>query len=188
MSIIKFCKKILGSDPADSSSLDAASNSSKSNQTLKHLLKFVKNSGPCSIVEVGLGDLSRTIALLNAASKGKSEDQIHYCGIDLFDARPEKPLSLISVHRELKKMVCKVKLVPGDPFSGIARTANELMNTDMIVISSEIDSESMDQARFYLPRMVHADSLIFEENRESGEYMVLKADQLNDKGRSKKSA
>jgi hypothetical protein len=53
-----------------------------------------------------------------------------------------------------------VQLVPGDAFTALARTANALADTDLIVISADQDAAALDLSWFYLPRMLHAASQV----------------------------
>jgi hypothetical protein len=90
---------------------------------------------------------------------------IKYAGIDLFELRPaaQRGLSLKSAHKELKSLAGKVQLVPGDAFTSLARSANSLLHTDVVVISAEHDAHALERAWFYLPRMLHDHSRVFLE-------------------------
>jgi hypothetical protein len=55
------------------------------------------------------------------------------------------------------------RLVPGDPHSALARTANSLSGTDLLILSADIDRDSLAQAWRFVPRMVHANTLVFQQ-------------------------
>ena len=122
-----------------------------------------------SIVEIGMGLGLRSRRLISTAHSVNPGQPIRFTGIDMFEARPDDSpgMTLKRAHRELKPLVSRLQLVPGDPFSALARTANSLGDTDLVVISADQDEESLERAWFYLPRMLHANSLVFVEQASS---------------------
>jgi hypothetical protein len=91
---------------------------------------------------------------------------MHYAGIDLFelssDVGPPK-LSLKSAHCKLKPTGAKVRLVPGDPFTALARSANEIGACDVIVVAGGHDPDALGRAWFYIPRLLHPGTQVFVE-------------------------
>ncbi len=142
---------------------------------------------PCiRIVELGVGPADRAQRLLRLAVRhhGRTH-QVHYAGIDLFEARAdsEPGITVKLAHRKLKPLGAKIQLIPGDPYSGLARSANGLVGTDLLVIQADQDDESLERAWFYVPRMLHEDSLVFVEqmDQESQEakFELLGQDQID---------
>ena len=93
-------------------------------------------------------------------------DQVHYTGIDLFEARrpsdgPVTPLK--TVYRSLRGTGARVRLLPGDVLTALSREANNLGGTDLLVISAPQGAELPAQAWFYIPRMLHRQSQLFVE-------------------------
>ena len=122
------------------------------------------------ILELGIGAGQRTLRMLEVAAAGQPNVQVSYAGIDLFEARSEADgpgLSLKAAHQQLRASAVRVRLVPGDPYSALARTANEIGAVDLIVISADQDRESLARAWFYFPRMLHAGTRVFLEERET---------------------
>src|SRR4029450_10934401 len=105
-----------------------------------------------AIVEIGvdLGDAAhqRTERILEVASWRRDCRPLSYTAIDLFESRPQgQPrLSLKATFRGLRATGAKTRLVPGDPYSALARTANALTGTDLVVISAEVDRDSLAHA------------------------------------------
>jgi len=128
------------------------------------LVRMVRKHRPRSIVELGVRSSERSVRLIRMATTYADGD-IRYTGVDLFEQRPpEQPaLTLKGTHRLLKQTGAKVQLAPGDPFMALARYANMLSNTDLVVISKDQDEEALNRAWFYLPRMLHEKSLVFQE-------------------------
>jgi hypothetical protein len=133
------------------------------------LYRDLRRSGGTAIVELGVGDARRARRLIAVAGRYASGARISYAGIDLFEARPvDAPgLRLKEAHRELTRTGAHIRLVPGDPLSALARSANALTSTDLLVISADLDSASLERAWFYVPRMLHPGSRVFLETREA---------------------
>ena len=121
------------------------------------------------IVEFGVGSGQRAIRMIQAAAYFTTPEQVQYTGIDLFEARgdPTRPgLALKEAHRLLKATDARIRLLPGDPFSALARAANSLADTDLVIISADQDPVSLARAWFYLPRMLHSGSQVYQAYQE----------------------
>ncbi|MEA1949954.1 MAG: hypothetical protein U9N87_01100 [Planctomycetota bacterium] len=116
--------------------------------------------------------------MIETAQLVSPDAEIHFTGIDPFEARcaGDGPgVSLKLAHRQLSATGAKVKLIPGDPLSALARAANSLGNTDIVIISAPQNLSEMDAAWFFVPRILHADSVLFEEQGQLGGQMLLKS-------------
>ena len=122
-----------------------------------------------SIVEIGLELAGRTERMLEVISWNGTTEPVRYTGIDLFDARskPQSPLSLKQAFATLKKpqsgLHLNLRLVPGDPATALARAANSLAATDLLVISANHDEQSLARAWSWMPRMLTPQSLVLVE-------------------------
>lgn len=127
----------------------------------RQLFRQVRKKPPLRIVEFGVGDLSRTAKLIALAGRYRQE-LIHYCGIDLFDMRPDgqPQLDLKDAHRRLSRTGAKIRLVPGTLSSAVPRTANVLTGTDLLVVDVNHSRDSFDCFRHFLPRMLHSRTTI----------------------------
>jgi hypothetical protein len=134
--------------------------------------RTIRRVRPRSVVEIGIGDVTRSQRIIKLCTRIVGVEQFRYTGIDLFEAREatQPGITLKLAHKILKPMAAKVQLVPGDPFSALSRTANSLTQTDLIIIRSDQDVESMNRAWFYLPRMLSERCKLFhEQESNSGE-------------------
>lgn len=133
------------------------------------LYRLLRKTPVTTMVEIGLGQLVRTRRMLELALEKTPLEQLKYAGIDLFESRTDGKASvaLKEAHKELKPFCGKLQLIPGDPFSALARSANALTKTDLVVISQDADAESLVKAWFYLPRMLHDRSQVFVEQPAS---------------------
>lgn len=135
----------------------------KSLRPLFRLLCKRRKSSPIrKITELGVGTAERALRLLELCPAADAA----YTGVDLFEARgaADGPgLSLKEAHKKLTATGVKVRLVPGDPNSALARSANGLADQDLILIAADQDRTSLTRAWFYVPRMLHEATLVFEE-------------------------
>lgn len=127
------------------------------------IFRAIKKRQITKIVEVGLRDVNFTTNLLQTSMKYRGDRKITYSGIDLFEARPDSQtsFSLKDMHKRLSGDELKVRLIPGDPMVGLSRFANTLTGTELMLISSDVDAEAMEQAWFFVPRMLTDDSSVF---------------------------
>ena len=105
--------------------------------------------------------------IIQIASRLQVGTEINYTGIDLFEARDPSQgpgLALRQAHRLLAQTGARIRLAPGDAFTGVAQVANALAGTDLIVISGCQDRELVDRAWFYFPRMSHQHTAVFLQN------------------------
>lgn len=123
------------------------------------LYRRVLQRKPCRIVELGIGDLTRTQRVIALAQRGHQQ-AIHYSGIDLFEAREGHSLKLKQVHNRLAPSGAKIRLVPGALLPALARTSNLLMQTDLLIIDSSITASDLRAAEPFLPRMLAPDTAI----------------------------
>ncbi len=127
--------------------------------------RLIQRKALRSIVEIGLGTGMRARQMIGQASR---HGDVRYTGIDLFEARPQDQpgIPFKEAHRALISLPAKVRLIPGDPFCALARCANDLTDTDLLVISADQDAEALQRAWFYLPRMLHSNSVVCLEQRD----------------------
>jgi hypothetical protein len=116
------------------------------------------------IVELGVGTGVRAQRLIAMAQRHHG-DEVRYAGVDLFEARDasQPGLTLKRAHVLLRGTGAKVQAVPGDPYSALARVANGLTETQLLIVAADQDAAALERAWFYVPRMLTADALVFVE-------------------------
>lgn len=135
------------------------------------LYRAIRRNRVRSIVEMGVAMGRRSKRLIQVAQRYQDQGTIRYTGIDLFEDRASHTpgMTLKRAYRTFRQLGVRAQLVPGDPLSALARTANLLVaNVDMLVIGADQDQVSLSQAWFYLPRLLHSDSLVFVEETSPG--------------------
>ncbi len=138
-------------------------------KSVRQLYRLVKRQQVCRIVEVGIGDLHRSVSLVEVAQRYASGKKVVFTGIDWFEARAKElaPLSLKEAYRALRATGANVRLGPGVPATSLAAAANAHQNTDLILISASIADADLDAAWFYVPRMLYARSVVLRERSDS---------------------
>ena len=123
------------------------------------------------IVELGVGAGVRTLRMLDVAGTDAGGDEIHYTGLDLFEARSPADgpgMTLKTAHKTLRGVGVRVQLVPGEPAGSLTRVANSLGKIDLLLISTGIDMSSF-RAWWFVPRMLHERTLVYVEMSSEGE-------------------
>lgn len=118
------------------------------------------------ILELGIGTAQRAVRMIQLAGLFRPLPQIEFSGMDLFESRSAADgpgMSLKMAHRLLGRTGARVQLIPGDPYTGLARSANRLHPFDLVVISARLDPQSLARAWFYLPQLLHDRTQVFQQ-------------------------
>lgn len=124
------------------------------------------------ILELGVGTGRRALKMIEVARLCAPKSEVHYTGVDLFEARTGgagSGLTVKSAHRLLKPTGARVRLLPGDPLSALSRAANTLGGTELILISVGNSLASLAPAWFYVPRMLAPSCRVLIEERSGPE-------------------
>ncbi len=129
------------------------------------LYKALQSRPVRSIVELGISLSERTPRVLEVAAWRSDCLPLRYTGIDLFEGRASglPRLTLKQAHAALRLPNMRVQLVPGDPDAALARVANTLAGTDLLLVAANQHAESLARAWNWMPRMLSPQSLVFVE-------------------------
>lgn len=151
------------------------------------LFRAIRKHKIGQIVELGVGTGVRAHRLIALAQR-YGQGEVRYAGIDLFEARdPSQPgMTLKQAHSQFKATGAKVQVAPGDPYSALARVANSLTGTRLLVIAADQDAAALERAWFYVPRMLTSDALVFVELRtaKGAVYQRLSHDEVSAKSQA----
>jgi hypothetical protein len=130
----------------------------------------IRRSKARKVVELGLGAGLRALTIIEILREFHEAREIHYTGIDLFEARPaaDPGISLREAHCLLKPTGARIQLAPGNAGEALARIANSISQVDALIISGNIPPEQLSHAWFYLPRMIHPGTQVFQETVVGG--------------------
>src|SRR5262245_44424739 len=130
------------------------------------IYRAIRQSAPLKIVELGMADCERAIHMIDLAVLRSPRKRVEYTGIDLFEDQEssvQPKLTLKQAHQRLARRGCQVRLVPGDPLTALARVANSLGVCDLVIISADVNADSLSRAWLLLPRILHAETRSFAE-------------------------
>jgi hypothetical protein len=138
-------------------------------RTDRQLYRLVKLHGVERIVELGIGSLERTLALISVAQRYAKDGKVAYTGLDWFDARPVDmaELTLKQSHRELHATGAQIRLTPGEPGRAVRAIANAHAHTGMLLISAAVADSTLESAWFYVPRMLDGRSIVVRERLDA---------------------
>ena len=125
--------------------------------------RHVLRHAPARILEIGLGTLVRTQRLLRAA--GRAAGDVAYVGLDRFEGRAvtDPPgVSLKQAHQRLASLA-RVRLVPGNADTSLARLCNQLGQFDLVLISADNDERHLERAWFFLQRLLTPQTTVLVE-------------------------
>ncbi len=123
------------------------------------------------ILELGIGTGRRAVRMIRLAALFWPPGEIEFNGMDLFESRSSADgpgMSLKMAHRRLAQTGGRIKLIPGDPYTGLARSANSLGQLDLLVVSARLDPRSLARAWFYVPRLLGRGTQVFQEELRPG--------------------
>lgn len=133
----------------------------------------VFRSRPSRILEVGLGTLVRTERMLRAAARAAGE--VSYVGLDRFEGRAsgDPPgVSLKEAHRRLGGLA-RVRLVPGNADTALARLCNQLGTYDLVLVSADNDPRHLERTWFFLQRLLKPTTTVLVEPVAGGSWVTL---------------
>jgi hypothetical protein len=114
--------------------------------------------------------------MINVAQLASPGQEVHYAGVDPFEGRSESDgpgLTLKAAHQLLRRDGVRVQLVPGNLADSLARVANSLGKVDLLIVPAALESPSYARAWFFVPRMLHEQSLVFvEQTLENGQMLL----------------
>lgn len=140
------------------------------------IYQAIYNSHACKIIELEIDDCRRVLRMIEVAKTASPQSPVHYVGIDRFEDREERfsemVLSLKGAHRLFRTTGAQVQLLPGNPPEVLARAANFLGKVDLLLIPEPLDSEVWARMWFFIPRMMHPQTLVFIKRKAEGGRMA----------------
>lgn len=127
------------------------------------LRKLVRGIRARSVLEIGVGDGSRALAVLETLSK--AGQQASYIGIDEFEMAGT--VTLKQVHQTMRAQGIRPQLFPGTAERGVMRVAHTIGTVDLILIA-EGPRDAQSQAAFGLMnRICHENTVVLMQQDET---------------------
>ena len=133
------------------------------------LFRSILSGPPQKILELGLGDGCRAERLIQLTRRLGIAD-LRYVGVDLFEARSEgvRGIGLKKAYTNLVSLGADVKLIPGSADLVLPRISNAMQQNDLLLIDAGEATQNMQEAWFYLPRMLAGNARAFEAVQLNG--------------------
>lgn len=133
------------------------------------LHRFVHQHCVVKLAQLGIGNLERTLRLIEVAAADNGGAPFELVGFDKFESRASTDvagLSLKDAHKLLSSKGIKHRLWPGDPTLTLAATANNVSGVDLLLVSADQNASTLERAWFYVPRMLSPAGIVFIEERQ----------------------
>jgi len=142
--------------------------------------RHVLRAAPPRILEIGLGTLVRTERLLRAAARAAGD--VAYVGFDRFEGRAvtDPPgVSLKQAHQRLAGLG-RVRLVPGNVDTSLARLCNQLGQFDLVLVAADNDERHLERAWFFLQRLLTPQTTVLVEPSAGAAWTPLPRARIDD--------
>jgi hypothetical protein len=146
------------------------------------IYRHVLRTPPVRILELGMGMLVRTERLLQAIGSRRTSAEVHYVGLDRFEARmPMDPpgVSLKQAHQRLHSLA-RVQLVPGNVDASLSRLCNHLGVFDLVIISAANDERHLARCWFFLQRLTTSATTVFVESSSGARWTALPKSRIDE--------
>ena len=132
-------------------------------QPHRRLAKMIKRTNASSVLEIGVGDGSRAVAVTETLSGDRSEKEILYAAIDLFEMGGGGNTTLKDFHQTLRGSAAKAKVFPGEVEPNLPRVAHTIGPVDLILISAEAPEFSHP----LLAKVTHETTVVLAQHNDS---------------------
>lgn len=119
---------------------------------------------PASLFVFGVDSPELVQELIGLMREWHPTERVRLALLDPFDARPatSPKLTLRETNARFAELPLRLTLHPGDPAFTLPRVANQLGAADAILISPTIDADAFASAWYFLPRLMHATTVLIE--------------------------
>jgi hypothetical protein len=119
---------------------------------------------PTSVFVLGVDSSTLAIELTGLMHEWHPTERLRLALLDPFDARPASApkLTVRETNAQFAELPVRLTLHPGDPTFTLPRVANQLGTADVILLSPSIDAEAFAPSWYFLPRLMHATSVLLE--------------------------
>ena len=129
------------------------------------LCKQIGSLAPTTVLEIGVGDGTRAIAIIEHLRRKNGELPSRYGAIDAFEQGERSSVSLIQFHQAIRGIGASVKMFPLAIEPGLREFANTIGIADLVVITEPAAQWSVPTVQSALRRITHPQScvLFFDE-------------------------
>ncbi|WP_230252266.1 hypothetical protein [Rhodopirellula halodulae] len=124
------------------------------------LVKLLSKQQPSSVLEVGVGDGSRTPAIVHSLTE--TQPELKYAVIDQFEM-VGGILKLRDFHGQLVGLSIRPSIIPEPAARGIVTVLHRLGMMDAIILDPSLDSETLTEIETVIGKVSHADTTILRQ-------------------------
>ena len=124
------------------------------------ICRLVKRSGATSVLEIGIGDGSRALAVAKSLVKANPDENVRYAAIDMFEMG-DGPVTLKDFNQQLRAQNVKPSLVPLPLEAGLARVSSTLGIIDLVLIAEPAEEVDLQRLEASLKRLTTPSSAVF---------------------------
>lgn len=138
---------------------------------------------PASLFVLGVDSSTLVQELTGLMREWHPTERVRLALLDPFDARPASSpkLTVRETNARFAELPVRLTLHPGDPACTLPRVANQLGTADAILLSPSIDADAFSSAWYFLPRLMHATSVLIEGSGGAAEvsYKAVPAEEVS---------
>lgn len=136
------------------------------------ICRLVKRSGATSVLEIGVGNGERAIAVAQSLLEINPDETVRYAAIDGFEMAGGC-ISLKDFNRTLREQNVHPTLVPMDICSGLARVSSTLGIMDLVLIAEPSEQIDLPAVKLMLRRLTSDKSVVYMLQDEQWEKVDL---------------
>ena len=120
------------------------------------LCKLLKPLKISSLLEVGVDDGTRALAMVATVQASNPETKLRYCAIDAFEMG-EGPVTLMQFHQRVRGEGVSPQIFPDSIENGLIRVCHTIGRVDVVVIGAATDPNTIAMLR----RVCHPETIVF---------------------------
>ncbi|TWU39007.1 hypothetical protein Q31b_40870 [Novipirellula aureliae] len=130
------------------------------------LCKLLAPLKVASLLEIGVGDGSRAVAVVSAIQKNNPGSPLRYCAIDSFEMASspehnEAAMSLMQFHQRLRSAGISPQIFPGSLDQELLRLCHTVGRVDVVLIAEDAPSWQNPTTLRNLQRVCHETTVVF---------------------------
>jgi hypothetical protein len=127
------------------------------------LCRLVRQSHATSVLEIGVGDGSRAIAVAAELVRSGAGGSIRYAALDAFEMA-DGGITLKQFHRMMRRHGIRPRLFPSTLLAGLRRAANTIGAVDLVLISQQACSDQETDWNRLLFRLTHSETVVLRQD------------------------
>ncbi|TWU22136.1 hypothetical protein Pla52o_31840 [Novipirellula galeiformis] len=124
------------------------------------LCKLLKPLNVGSLLEVGVDDGSRALAIVSTLQASHPETKLRYCAIDAFEMG-DGPVTLMQFHQRVRGEGVCPQIFPDSIENGLIRVCHTVGRVDVVVLGVSVERWKNPNTIAMLRRVCHPETIVF---------------------------